>query len=187
MPTFFYPTRQLDSTCTLVWQNLSCLDPTTVGFCCDPWRRLRLVIDGERLQRSSGREGLQLGGQTLELTPEATARAVSAESLAPYDWLWLWPWPPPAPPGPAVELSVPSALGSGPRRFALCAPTEEERAKLLRRLRDAVDMSHGPASPYASSRHPANEPGRHPANYLSHGPASPYAQWGFGDVLPSCS
>ena len=134
MPTFFYPTRQLDSTITLLWQNLSCLDPTTVAFCCDPWRRLRLVIDGEKMQ---------LDGQTLAVTPAAEARAVSAESLRPYNWLWFWPWPAPSPPGPAVELTVP------PRRFALCAPTEEERARLLQRLRDAIDLSHGPASPYA--------------------------------------
>ena len=78
MPTFFYSGRQLDSTSLLLWQSCSCLDPTTVSFCCDPWRMLRLVIDGGKLQ---------LDGQTLELTPTCEAFPVTAESLRPYDWL----------------------------------------------------------------------------------------------------
>ena len=134
MPTYFYPARQLDSTSSLLWQSCSCLDPTTVGFCCDPWRRLRLVLDGEQIQ---------LDGQTLAVTPAAEAHAVTAESLARYNWLWLWPWPAPAPPGLPVELDVP------PRRFAICVKTEEERDRLLQRLRDVIDLSNGPLSPYA--------------------------------------
>ena len=134
MPTYLYPVRQLDSKWSLLLQNLTCLDPTTVGFCCDPWRRMRLTIHGEKLS---------LDGKELPLTPAAEAHALAAGELEPYDWLWLWPWPAPAPPGPAVELRVP------PQRFAMCAPSEAERDLLLHRLRDAIDLSHGPSSPYA--------------------------------------
>ena len=134
MPTYLYPVRQLDSKWSLLLQNLTCLDPTTVGFCCDPWRRMRLTIHGEKLS---------LDGKELPLTPAAEAHALAAGELVPYDWLWLWPWPAPAPPGPAVELRVP------PHRFAMCAPSEAERDLLLHRLRDAIDLSHGPSSPYA--------------------------------------
>lgn len=106
-----------------------------VGACIDPWRRMRLRVDGDTLM---------LDGRPLALSPKASVAAVSADALAAYDWAWIWPWPPPPPPGPALELRVPCCGG-----WALCAHSEGEFEQMLGTLRDAIDLSHGEASPFA--------------------------------------
>ena len=126
----FLPTaRQLKS--VHGYRILDCL----IGTCIDPWRPMRLRLEAQRL--------LIEGLDPLMLSPHAEVEAVSADRLASYDWAWMWPWPPPPPPGPAVELSVPPN-----RRWALCMSSEKERDELLQALRDAIDHSHGPGSPF---------------------------------------
>ena len=128
--SLFLPTaRQLKS--VHGYRVLDCL----VAACVDPWKPLRLRLDAQQLMIE--------GTEPLTLSPHAEVVSVSSERLASYDWAWLWPWPPPAPPGPALELTVPPN-----RRWALCMPTEKERDELLQALRDAIDQSHGPGSPF---------------------------------------
>ena len=126
---FLATARQLKS--VHGYRVLDCL----IAACVDPWRPLRVRLEAQKL--------LIDNLPALELTPHCEVEAVSPERLASYDYAWLWPWPPPPPPGPAVELSVPPN-----RRWALCMSNEAERDALLHALRDAIDVSHGPGSPF---------------------------------------
>jgi hypothetical protein len=126
---FLATARQLKS--VHGYRVLDCL----IAACVDPWRPLRVRLEAQKL--------LIDNLPALELTPHCEVEAVSPERLASYDYAWLWPWPPPPPPGPAVELSVPPN-----RRWALCMSSEAERDALLHALRDAIDVSHGPGSPF---------------------------------------
>ena len=126
----FIPTgRELASSSWLA-QGCSCLQ----AACIDPWRRIKLRIEGTRCH---------IDQLVIEITPSTEVQTVGPEVLAAYDFAWMWPWPPPPPPGLAVELSVPPH-----GRWALCSATEVERGQMLAALRDAIDLSHGAGSPF---------------------------------------
>ena len=66
------------------------------GACFDPWRPLRLRIDGSNVKLYSP---IRASGccadddePRLALSPDAEVTSVSPAKLASYDWAWLWPW-----------------------------------------------------------------------------------------------
>ena len=102
--------------------------------CCRPlWRPLHLRLDGCTLLMDHVRLALT---ETCEVAPAPPEELVDAG--------WFWPWPQPAAPGPALRLTAPHAA----QEWLLCAANERQRDAWLTALRTAIELSHGPGSPY---------------------------------------